>query len=397
VKEAILILALVGCSLPRVLVAQAADASPVGAVALPDDGGPAQTHAGTTLQADQKIDALLRQIVRQVMMGQTVLPDDDNALSTWLHFLNVAMPPSPTTLKALTDFATDTRRRAAEAQAAGQAVIASNLSIFTAQADELLQQASNSSLPAAMPLPTSTTPVQVAPPATLSAEVAAQGAQSSESPSRPAPSPAPATTLSAEVTTHDAQASESPRGPGPSPAPPARGRSDINPADVQRPPVDSGSTGSPVALAALNKEPVIPTPTVGALAIPSVTVAPPPHPDAAEPLRPGGTMPPHSGGPTQTAHQQAAVAAAVNRGDAMLASKDISAARGFYEYAAKAGNARAATALAETYDPAFLNRLGVIGPKPNPALAADWYRRAAALGDRKAEARLLTLATEAAK
>jgi hypothetical protein len=369
VKEAILILALVGCSLPRVLVAQAADASPVGAVALPDDGGPAQTHAGTTLQADQKIDALLRQIVRQVMMGQTVLPDDDNALSTWLHFLNVAMPPSPTTLKALTDFATDTRRRAAEAQAAGQAVIASNLSIFTAQADELLQQASNSSLPAAMPLPTSTTPVQVTPPATLSAEVAAQGARSSESP----------------------------RGPGPSPAPPARGRSDINPADVQRPPVDSGSTGSPVALAALNKEPVIPIPTVGALAIPSVTVAPPPHPDAAEPLRPGGTMPPHSGGPTQTAHQQAAVAAAVNRGDAMLASKDISAARGFYEYAAKAGNARAATALAETYDPAFLNRLGVIGPKPNPGLAADWYRRAAALGDRKAEARLLTLATEAAK
>jgi TPR repeat protein len=53
--------------------------------------------------------------------------------------------------------------------------------------------------------------------------------------------------------------------------------------------------------------------------------------------------------------------------------------------------------LAETYDPAFLNRLGVIGPKPNPALAADWYRRAAALGDRKAEARLLTLATEATK
>ena len=41
----------------------------------------------------------------------------------------------------------------------------------------------------------------------------------------------------------------------------------------------------------------------------------------------------------------------VARGDAMLAIKDISGARRFYEVAANAGNAPAAMALARTYDP----------------------------------------------
>jgi TPR repeat protein len=87
----------------------------------------------------------------------------------------------------------------------------------------------------------------------------------------------------------------------------------------------------------------------------------------------------------------------VGRGDAMLAIKDISAARKFYEYGANAGSARAATALAETYDPAFVTKLGAVGVRPDPALAATWYRRAAALGDAEAEARLRTLSTQASK
>ncbi len=85
------------------------------------------------------------------------------------------------------------------------------------------------------------------------------------------------------------------------------------------------------------------------------------------------------------------------RGDEMLAIKDISAARKFYEYAANARGARAATALAETYDPAFLTKLGAVGVRPDPALAATWYRRAAALGDPDAEVRLRTLSTQAAQ
>jgi TPR repeat protein len=85
------------------------------------------------------------------------------------------------------------------------------------------------------------------------------------------------------------------------------------------------------------------------------------------------------------------------RGDEMLAIKDISAARKFYEYAANIGSARAATGLARTYDLAFLTQLGVVGVRPDPLLAATWYQRAAALGDPDAKARLYTLTMEAAK
>jgi TPR repeat protein len=87
----------------------------------------------------------------------------------------------------------------------------------------------------------------------------------------------------------------------------------------------------------------------------------------------------------------------VRRGDDMLAIKDISAARKYYEYAANAGSARAAAALARTLDPAFITLLGAVGLKSDPTLAAAWYRKAASLGDRDAEARLRALSADAPK
>jgi hypothetical protein len=98
-----------------------------------------------------------------------------------------------------------------------------------------------------------------------------------------------------------------------------------------------------------------------------------------------------------TSPDQSMVELYAGRGDAMLAIKDISAARKFYEYAADAGNARAATAIARTYDPAFLNQWQMVGPKPDPALAASWYRKAAALGDSKPVAWLRTTGAAAAR
>ncbi len=92
------------------------------------------------------------------------------------------------------------------------------------------------------------------------------------------------------------------------------------------------------------------------------------------------------------AQDTAMAAALMRRGDAMVAIKDISAARKFYESAADAGSAAAALALAKTFDPAYLETLGVVGLRPDPATAAAWYRKAAALGDRDAETRLRTLA-----
>jgi TPR repeat protein len=99
--------------------------------------------------------------------------------------------------------------------------------------------------------------------------------------------------------------------------------------------------------------------------------------------------------PLSTHAPTAMAAALVSRGDAMLAIKDISAARKLYESAADAGSAAGATALARTYDPDYLATLGVVGLEPDPAAAANWYRKAAALGDRDAETRLRTLARSA--
>jgi TPR repeat protein len=97
------------------------------------------------------------------------------------------------------------------------------------------------------------------------------------------------------------------------------------------------------------------------------------------------------------AREPAIAAWYAGRGDEMLARKDISAARKFYEYAADEGSARAANALARSFDPSFIAQFGVVGLRPDPAAAAAWYRRAAAMGDPGAEARLLTPGTEPAK
>ena len=85
------------------------------------------------------------------------------------------------------------------------------------------------------------------------------------------------------------------------------------------------------------------------------------------------------------------------RGDHMLEIKDLSAARRFYETAANAGSGRAAMALGRTYDPAFLSQMQVIGLRPDPAMAATWYRRAADLGVPEAAAELRALTTNAAR
>jgi TPR repeat protein len=77
-----------------------------------------------------------------------------------------------------------------------------------------------------------------------------------------------------------------------------------------------------------------------------------------------------------------------SRGDAMLAIKDISGARKLYEQAANLGSAAAAAELARTYDPGYVGKLDVVGMRPDVAMAANWYDRAAALGDRQAAQRM---------
>jgi len=78
----------------------------------------------------------------------------------------------------------------------------------------------------------------------------------------------------------------------------------------------------------------------------------------------------------------------MQRGDAAFAVGDIIAARLMYERAAGLGSANAATAAGKTYDMEFLLNAGARGIRADPAAAAAWYRRAAALGDPEAKTRL---------
>ena len=89
--------------------------------------------------------------------------------------------------------------------------------------------------------------------------------------------------------------------------------------------------------------------------------------------------------------QDQTAAQLTSRGDAMLAIKDISAARKLYEQAANLGNAAAAKGLARTYDPDYIRKLGVIGMRPDVTMAVSWYDRAAALGDRESAQRMQQL------
>jgi hypothetical protein len=86
------------------------------------------------------------------------------------------------------------------------------------------------------------------------------------------------------------------------------------------------------------------------------------------------------------------IASALTRGAALIASGDLAAARLVLRRAADAGDARAAMALAETYDPAILENLGVHGVVPDLARARGWYEKAKQFGATEATQRLELLA-----
>jgi hypothetical protein len=69
----------------------------------------------------------------------------------------------------------------------------------------------------------------------------------------------------------------------------------------------------------------------------------------------------------------------------------LAGARAYYQRAAEAGSADAALALGATYDPSFVEEIGVHGAKPDPAAAKTWYDRAEALGIGDRQAKLAAL------
>ena len=88
------------------------------------------------------------------------------------------------------------------------------------------------------------------------------------------------------------------------------------------------------------------------------------------------------------------IASALKRADDLIASGDLAAARLVLRRAANAGDARAATTLAGTYDPAILEKLGVHGFVPDVAMARVWYEKAKKFGSAEAPRRLELLASK---
>ena len=88
------------------------------------------------------------------------------------------------------------------------------------------------------------------------------------------------------------------------------------------------------------------------------------------------------------------IASSLRRADGLIASGDIAAARLVLRRAAEGGDARSAMTLAETYDPAILEKLGVHGVVPDLAMARGWYEKAKKFGAKEATQRLELLANK---
>ena len=123
---------------------------------------------------------------------------------------------------------------------------------------------------------------------------------------------------------------------------------------------------------------------------PAASDAPPAPVSAALPVEtPAGPTPAVASEPAPNSNSEAN--ALLARGDDLLATGDVAAARLFYQRAAEQGSALAATAVGQTYDPAVLELLRVRGVRGDTQMAAEWYRKAIAAGDRQAEIRLKRL------
>jgi len=87
------------------------------------------------------------------------------------------------------------------------------------------------------------------------------------------------------------------------------------------------------------------------------------------------------------------IASMIRRAQEMLANGDIKAARLLLLRAAEAHDARAALALARTYDPIASRQLSTADPGPDVAQARNWYQRAREWGAPEAQRQLDALAS----
>jgi hypothetical protein len=82
------------------------------------------------------------------------------------------------------------------------------------------------------------------------------------------------------------------------------------------------------------------------------------------------------------------IASFLTRAQDLIAAGDLQSARLLLRRAAEAQNARAAFALAQTYDPAVLKQYGASAPPAEVATARNWYERARDWGSPDAQRQL---------
>jgi hypothetical protein len=135
-------------------------------------------------------------------------------------------------------------------------------------------------------------------------------------------------------------------------------------------------------LPAENPPPAVAAPVATALP-PAPRPAEAPAPAAPPPVIAEEPAAPPPAAPAPLSAEE--IRALMSRGDGLLATGDIAAARRFYERAADGGSAAAATAAGKTYDPLFLREAQARGMTGDPVKAARWYRKASEGGDRNAD------------
>jgi hypothetical protein len=130
-------------------------------------------------------------------------------------------------------------------------------------------------------------------------------------------------------------------------------------------------------------------------------IAPAPPPQAAAPAQPPTvvasatpTVDIPSPSPTPAELTAMEVAASIRRAQELLATGDVKAARALLTHAAETHDARAALALAKTFDPSVSRQSGVADRGgPDAAQARNWYQKAREWGSPEAQRLLDALAS----
>ncbi len=154
--------------------------------------------------------------------------------------------------------------------------------------------------------------------------------------------------------------------PGPPPAPAAPVRSSMASAPASRPAEPSGAAETPPRPAA----------AISRSQTPSEMRMPPATPTTSAPGRAT-----EAAGSKLTATETELL---LSRGDALLRSGNVTAARWLYQRGALAGDATGALRLGQAFDPMFLNRAHLRNARGDLGMAVFWYRRAQELGNAEA-------------